>query len=474
MLHLTRILTLATTAFILVAAATPATAQTPPLRRVVLISCDTLRAASLPAYGNAGVTTTGIDSLAAAGTLFLNCATPMGWTLPAHMAMLTGMDPGVTRVGVETALPEGVPILPEILAGAGFTAGAYVAENRWLDPGYGFGRGFDEFRMCDQLGGIRQWTDQWTVADDLAGGAPFFLFFHFMDTHTVPVEFDHLLPYWALRGVERFYQGIKAPLPEPQLTPAGGWDLAAYDPDLLRRAYDSTVGSLDFMKVRPLLQRLRDKGLAEDAMIILTADHGEELAEHGGYEHDAPYTEVRNVPLIVVWPGVLPAGRVVYTPVTIADIMPTVLDFAELPVPDTVQGLSLRPLLDGSDGFFPERDFLVDGRRRGLGLQPAALTALHDDAMWTLVTTVDTTGCAGSFAPPRPGATLGLYLLDADPGETNDLQAARPEVVAALRERMSEMLADEAALAEVVHRDRAARELPLSDEDRRKLRALGY
>ncbi len=451
---------------------------TPPLRRVVLISCDTLRSASLPCYGNQNsARTVGLDSLASAGALFLHCVTPVGWTLAAHAAMFTGLDPGVTRVGVEHALPTGVPLLTQRLADAGFVCGGFPASNQWLEPRYGFGRGFRQYRFQAPLAPITQWTRHWDLGDDLlahARTASYFLFFHFMDTHTVPVDFDHRLPYWAIREFDRYENQVVGPYPEPRLTDDGRWDLAAYDPTLLRQAYLSAVTSLDFLHLRPLLHHMRDTGLADDAMIVVTADHGEEIAEHGGTLHDSPYAEVRDVPLLVVWPGVVPAGKVVYAPVSILDIAPTILDYAALPAPDPCQGVSLRPLLGEGFGALPARDFLVDGDRRGLALRRSALLGLQDDTWWSLVATTDTSGCVGTFAPARADSVCGLYDLDRDPAEATDVQGDHPAVVAALRARFDAALAREARLAQRVLQGQGREAVRLNDDERRKLRALGY
>lgn len=449
-----------------------------PLRRVVLISCDTLRSASLPSYGNAGPrATTGLDSLVNEGALFLRCTTPMGWTLPAHAAMFTGLAPGVVRVEAETVVPAHVPLLAERLSAAGFLCAGFPAQNHWLEAQFGFDRGMVQYRFQPVLAPIKEWTRGWTFADDLRAApasASFFLFFHFMDTHTVAPDFDHRLPYWPIRPIDLLYHGVEEPLPDPVLTDAGGWDLPAYDPALLRNAYHASVHSLDDLHLRPLLRHLREQGLMENTLLIVTSDHGEEIAEHGGHEHDSPYGVVRDVPLLMVWPGVIPAGTIVFKPVSLLDLTPTVLDLAGLPAPEVVQGLSLRPLLDGSHGFFPDRDFLIDGHRRGLGLQPSALVGLEQDTWWSLIARTDTTGCAGGFSPARVDSVLGLYDLDRDPDEASDVQADHPGVVAVLRARLDEALADEARLAATLHAGKSVRRVEISDQQRQRLRALGY
>ncbi len=462
------------TVLLVFAAGALAAEPTPRLRRVILISCDTLRAASLPRYGNPVTETAGIDSLANLGTVFMRCVTPMGWTLPAHVAMLTSLGPGVSRVAVERGIPEGLPTLTELLAGEGFVCGAFPAVNQWLKPEYGFERGFRQYRFQEVLAPIKNWTRRWDFSEELTPAAPFFLFFHFMDNHTVKIDFDHLLPYWSPRPVDRWRHGVQDPPPDIMTTDDGRWDLAAYEPDLLRRAYHTTVFSLDFLHLRPLFRHLRESGLADDTMIILTADHGEEIAEHGGYLHDSPYNEVREVPLIIVWPGVVPAGETVFDSVSLLDIMPTVADYAGLSVAAPMQGLSLRPLLSRPRGEFPTRDFLIDGHQRGLSLQPSALVGLEGDTWWSLVAMTDTTGCAGTFAPARVAEVLGLYDLDVDPGATVNVREQNPEVVATLTARLNAKLAEEAGLAAEIQGAFEQDVVPMSEADRKKLRALGY
>ncbi len=469
-----RILFILLTAVAALATAGPVRSGTPPLRRVILISCDALRQADLPAYGNHGpLATATLDSLVSEGVTFLRCTTPMGWTLPAHVAMFTGLSPGAARAGVERAVPEHVPLLAERLSDSGWTCAGFPTNNHWLEPRFGFDRGMAQYRFQEIFAPSSAWTRDWTFADAVTS-TPLFLFFHFMDPHTVPVGFDYLLPYWTLRGIDRHYHGIRDPYPEIAVTDDGHWDLAAYDPAFLRRSYHAAIYSLDRGHLGPLLAELRARGLGEDTMLILTADHGEEIGEHGGYLHDAPYNEVRDVPLVIVWPGVLPRGKFVFTPVSLLDLAPTILDYAGLAVDEPMQGLSLRPLMSEPPDFFPERDFLIDGHRRGLALEPSALVAMQDDTWWSLIAMTDTTGCAGTFAPARCDSVLGLHDLDRDPRERRDVQDEHPGIVAALRRRLDEALADEARLAEVLHAGRSEAAVEMSDEERRKLRALGY
>jgi len=450
-----------------------------PLRRVILISCDTLSARHLPTYGYPEKTTATVDSLAAAGVCFQRCLAPQGWTLSSHITMLTGLMPGVHRVGKEKALPETIPLLAEILAEHGSANAAWLGTNQWLSPSYGFGRSFLNYSFQDLKEPIHNWGWSWLknqLPQQESGipDRPFFLFFHFMEPHSRPVGFDYLMPYWALKGIYHHYFRLPAVPPEPRLTRNGKqWDMAAYEAKDLRRGYDACIYYWDQERLRPLLDYLRELGLLANTLLIFTSDHGEEIAEHGGYFHDSPHAEVREVPLIFVWPGRLPAGTMVEEVVSLADLPPTVLDLAGLPAPDPCQGLSLVPLLENPQADFPCRDFLIDGLRRGHSLHKSALVAREADTWWSLVATTDTTGTGGTYQPARIGSVTGLFNLDLDPGERHDLRGERPRIVQVLSGRLEEALAADARLAASLGTG-AGPVLQIPDRAKEGLRALGY
>ncbi len=452
----------------------------PPLRRVVLISCDTLAAKHLPLYGYDTVTTTTLDSLAAWGVLFERCLAPQGWTLSSHLSLLTGLAPGVHRAGKQTALAGTIPLLSEMLVDAGCTAAAFLGVNQWLAADYGFDRGFDIYRFQDLSEETHNWGFSWLHRSLMAQDAPanrwpFFLFLHFMEPHSRPVEHDYLMPYWAPLGIYHHYLGVPDVPPPIQLLPDGQqWDLAAYNPADLRKAYDACVRYWDQERLRPVLAFLRQNGLLSDTLLIITSDHGEEIAEHGGFLHDSPFVEVREVPLVMVWLGRLPAGLRVKTPVSLLDITPTVLDLANLPQPPVCQGISLRPVLEGTAAEPPARDFLIDGQRRGFELHPTALIARVAGTWWSLVATTDTTQTTGNFLPARVDSLLGLFDLAKDPHETRNLLTSHPDIGQELTERLTAALASEAELAKSVHAEGAVEEVDISEETKRQLRALGY
>lgn len=464
-----------------------------PLRRIILITCDTLSARHLRAYGYETATTTTLDSLAARGVLFKHCLAPQGWTLSSHMSLLTGLAPGVHLVSKGGALASTIPTLPEILHERGFRTGGFPTSNHWLDKHYGFNRGFQvysffPYEVVSNLAlPVADWIAGWArdnvpLQGEAGAAAPFFLFLHFMDVHIRPAS--HPFPYWTPEQAARDHFGLP-PIPiERKLTRVDSeshdfedvfqWDLELYDKDQLRRGYDACIRSWDEHRLRKILLALEGSGYLRDTLIIITADHGEQIAEHGGYYHTSPYAEVREVPLLFLWPGRLPAGAVVETPVSLLDVFPTVLDLADLPVPEVCQGLSLRPLLNDEASDFPRRDFLIDGYWRFCHLTPTALLAQVRDQWWSLVVNTDTTGAHSEFRPARVDSIIGLFNLTEDPGEQRDLQVEHPDVVAELRGRLEDKLAHEARLGRLLTASAPGTEVEITPEIEQELKALGY
>jgi len=309
----------------------------------------------------------------------------------------------------------------------------------------------------------------------------FFLFFHFMDVHSRPYKYD--FPYLPLQpkawplcdftaaGDQKRFLPIQA---DDLFGEIRNWDLAAYELPFLNCSYNACISAWDDFQLRELLVRLQQGGHLTDTLVIITSDHGEEFGEHGGYYHDSPYGEVREVPLLLLWPGRLPAGQVVTARVCLGDLAPTILELAQLPPLPACQGRSLVPLLTDPEAPVPRRDFLIDGKRRGWGQYRAALVAPARDRWWSLIVQTDTTSTTGSYLPERIAVVHGLHDLTADPRERIDVQATYPDLVRELSERLERRLAEEAALARELGSGRPETEVELSDEAARQLRSLGY
>lgn len=465
----------------------PAPAAEPgaPVRRILLISVDTLSAAHLSGYGYGEPTSSVLDSLASHGMVFRHCLVPQVWTLSSHMSLFTGLAPGVHRVGMDRPLADSVPTLAERLAAAGMTSVGFYTSNYWLGRNFGFARSFSSYRAVGQGQPAGTHTVKWLEAKFPAhtATASWFAFVHYMDVHTQPTT--ALFPYeptersWWRFPPDKLAGWSRHVHPLPPDDPFYGrgvkrWDFAAYGREFLRDSYDDCIRYWDGVRLRRILGRLRAGGFLDDTLIIITADHGEEFLEHGNYVHKSPHVEVREVPLVVVWPGRVPAGCVVDARVSLMDLAPTILDLAGLEPLPAAQGISLRPVLENPAAALPDRDFLIDGDHRGYRQESSALVARLDGTWWMLKARCDTTGTRGTFQPARVHEIEGLYDLDRDPGETRDLRSDRPEVVAALRQRLTAQLEREAALARQLLAEDDQKSFELSDEQKRKLKALGY
>ncbi len=290
----------------------------PPLN-LLLVTVDTLRADRLSCYDPAHVRTPVMDALAASGRVFHRAFSHAPLTLPAHASLLVGRTPpahGVRDNG-RFVVPAELQTLAELLQGRGYATGAFVGGYP-LHSRFGLAQGFDTYddRFAAAPGVGREFAESraGTVVDKalawLTGRtSPWFLWVHVYDPHD---------PYEP---------------PEPFLS---RFKDAPYDGEV---AYvDETLGRL--------LGALKERGLGDGTVTILTADHGESLGDHGELTHGfLTYNPALWVPLIVAVPG-LPPGQSDET-VAHIDIFPTVCDLLAVPQPSGLEGRSLLPALKG-------------------------------------------------------------------------------------------------------------------------------
>jgi arylsulfatase A-like enzyme len=419
---------------------------------VVLIAIDTLRADHLGAYGHPRATSPELDRWAARGALFERALASSPWTLPSFASIYTGQPPSRHAAGLMIdresrpmkcgRLDASVPTLPEILRDHGYATHALVT-NPWLHDGMGVTRGFESYDAADVE--VRMRRAGKTVTQSLRwldrhGEGPFFLLVHFMDPH---LAYD---PPARLRG--RFTGSYAGPLDYPV---KGNLAIRARLPGLdeadrrfIAAAYDEELLALDRQLGR-LLEGIEERGLLGRALVVLTADHGEELFDHGGFEHGhTVYQELLHVPLVFWGPGV-PPGRHP-EPVSHVDLLPTLLEALELPVPGGIAGLSLWPALTRG-AHLPERGLLAEGTLYG-----AELKALIRWP-WKVIAS------EGDEAPK-------LFHLGRDPRERRDLARARTE-------ELGRLLAELRTLSEGP-RGRPPPAVAIDEATRGRLRELGY
>jgi len=409
----------------------------PPAQpNVVVITVDTLRADHLGCYGFEPARTPHIDALAAQGVRADRAMAAVPITLPSHATLFTGLYPpahGVRDNGMYK-LPDEAQTLAERLKAEGYRTQAFVSA--WvLHHRFNLNQGFDGyddvladdgdpgmFRVPERSGKdtmdrVLRWLD---AAADPSNESPFFLWVHLFDPHQ---------PY--------------AP-PEED---------AKASPTL----YDGEIASVD-RQIGRFIDKLNEKRVLDDTIVVFTSDHGESLGEHGEATHALfIYESTIRVPLIVRYPHKLPAGKVYAGAVGGVDVMPTILGLANLKPSDT-QGMDLSQAMAGtveaplrlpySESVHPELEF---------GMAP--LHGIRSN-QWTYI------------RAPR----AELYDRSTDPSETRNL--LEDDDAAGSASARAQALALEKALVDVFEDSKrfgmTSEVRPIDDETVQMLQALGY
>jgi arylsulfatase A-like enzyme/Flp pilus assembly protein TadD len=363
---------------------------------IVLISIDTLRADRLPAYGFKGVETPAIDALRRDSILFENAYAHVPLTLPSHATIFTGRLPAASGVrdnaGYE--LKAGTATLAELLEKAGYATGGAVsavvmAKSTGISRGFGFWD--DRFEPPDPHAGLGEvqrpglvtkgFLEEWIAA---RGKRPFFAFLHLYEPHS---PYDPPEPFATRYSPDRYLGEIAAA--------------------------DSVVGRF--------LAFLKEKGLYDEALVVLFSDHGEGLGEHGEPEHGLfLYRETIRVPLIVKRPRAQDAGRAVPDPVGLVDLFPTILSAAGtrwpggdgVPLLETAAGHGEKERRIFSETLYPRIHF---------GWSDLASLA---DSRWHYT------------EAPRPE----IYDVREDPGERTNLIDRSPEGLRPMKAAMDRVV----------------------------------
>jgi arylsulfatase A-like enzyme len=320
---------------------------TPERPSVILLVVDTLRADYLSCYGHSTRTTPNIDRLAADGHLFENAYSAMPTTLPSHSSLMTSLYPselGVTRNG--QFVPSQALTLAEVLKSEGYTTAAFVGSYA-LNHRYRLNQGFDLYsdggdRPQRPAGEVCAQAIQWLRQRP----RQFFLFLHFYDPHT---------PYFAPQPFRDTFRAPNHPVPagvEFSLNPE---DLSPEAQAAIVRAYEAEIAYTDHV-IGEFLVELNTLGLAENTLLVLTSDHGENLTElidrYGyGFDHgEFLYRHQIWVPLIFHLPTATRTSRTGRhrEVVSLIDVMPTILDFLGVRRPGGLRGTSFRRALEGA------------------------------------------------------------------------------------------------------------------------------
>ncbi|MDP8259076.1 MAG: sulfatase [Candidatus Aadella gelida] len=315
-------------------------------RKVILIVLDAVRYDQLGCYGNSKNITPNIDSLASDGVLYDNAIVQGEWTLPSFMSMLSGLYPSAHHVYHHTSyhtLDKRFPTLTQVLRKNGFITRNYFTHKRLMSH-FGFARGFDShiFRQCDKEWNIATADDVTDRALDMLSfhaDDDLFLMLHYFDTHQPcdpPSPYSEMFDKTYGKKVKK---NVRQTLMDKKDEAFDSKDL-----DNLIARYNAEIFRAD-AKVGMIIDELKKTGQYDDAMIIVTADHGMLLNDHGSMTKITLFDETVKVPLVVKYPASLPCEKGVKVEDTIAeanlDLMPTILDSYGIEKPEHLQGRSL-------------------------------------------------------------------------------------------------------------------------------------
>jgi arylsulfatase A-like enzyme len=428
----------------------------PTRPNVVVIVVDTLRADRLGVEGNPRGLTPFLDELAQRGTRFARAYAQSAWTNPSVASLLTSRYPSQHQVrNFDSKLAADEVTFAQRLAQGGWVGGGFSA-NVQLDGANGYGRGFEHWQRFPETIKLRggplgeaalAWLD---VTWRPRSGQPLLLYLQYMEPHA-PYE-----PPAAFR--ERFAAGVTAEEAKRlnDLLLALEWSrLSDADVATLAALYDAEVAAVD-AELRRFVGELERRGVLDHALLIVTADHGEEFREHGQLAHGLTLFEPAiHVPLLVIGDG-FPAGAVVRRPVALVDVAPAILEAAALPPEPRFEGRSLRALLSPLD---------VDGE---------VLSELlsWQEADWRQHAAALVAGTQKLVVPPyhlRTVRTPQVFDLARDPGEQFPNPPGLEVAGMVLHQRLTDLVASLEPRA-VHSEDRGG----VDAEQRARLRALGY
>jgi arylsulfatase A-like enzyme/Tfp pilus assembly protein PilF len=393
---------------------------------VVVVTIDTLRADHLGCYGYQQIRTPNIDALAAEGARFERAYTVVPVTLPSHTVMFTGTYPMLSGMHDFSGnnLSQRQPTLASVLKQSGYATGAVIGA-AVLDSRFGLNQGFDfyydhfDFSRLEEAN-LDEMERPGNVVADLAldwlgknSQKKFFLWMHLYDPH---------FPYRP---------------PKP------------YNHEYATQPYDGEIAFADEQFGR-LVRLLKEKGLYQHTVIVLSGDHGESLGEHGEKTHGFfIYNATMHVPLIIRLPG-KPAALRVADPVSLIDLMPTILAAVGLEIPAQVQGRSLLPNLHGKphEGDRPlyGETFLPRVHFNWSELRSAENAKFH------------------FIEAPQPE----LYDLTKDPGEVHNLISEKKAVASEMRVQLAGLIREYSAGKEM------AEKTGLDPALMERLESLGY
>ena len=405
------------------------------LPNIVFFGIDSLRADRLSCYGYHRLTSPYIDQCARAGTLFERFYSPHIPTTSGYANMLTGMDAITTQV---VALRHEGPMRPEVA-----TLPEILRKHGYVSTCVGFGgnpasRGFDTYLEFSGWGSWNQGRSP--KAQNLNNVAipelgrlvrkkqPFLLFMRHMDPHS---------PYLPPGPYERmFYHGNECDPKNKSMKPvmtfkpfrdyfASWMPPGITDKEYILAQYDGEVAYMDAC-IQAIFTTLESHGILDETLIVVTSDHGETLYDHDCYfDHHGMYDQTLHVPLIIRYPGKMPAGARVRGFCQEYDLTPTILELLDIKTKISFDGTSLMPMVRGE----------VPSHRSEFYITECTWMRKHGwrTPEWKLILALEP-----DFHSKPP---VELYNLVTDPGENNNVADREPEMVKLLTARMNKWIA---------------------------------
>jgi len=492
----------------------PRSALDPP--DVVFYVIDGASAGYMSVYGYERPTTPNLERLAAEGVVFENAYSNATWTMPSTASFMTSLHHSVLgglRDDVNP-VPPNVKTMAEHFHGAGFHTGVFTF-NPNAGSRSGLDRGVDVFRDFGKRGApfdpIEAISSKilheqfWDWREAYPG--PYWVHFQTTDVHPPhhpPSPFaGRLVAPERSDAVAEQLRSFRFPFDHTSASVHEHWQgqLEEHDVDpqafygTMQDSHDEAMMHQD-QRLGELVERLKERGEWEHTLLVIASDHGHPAASYprfgrGQLDPQPPAWAgallgefESRVPLIFVWPGRIEGGRRIDAPVSMIDVLPTVLELAGLPRPETAQGESLAPVLLGDGEWTPPPVVFDEFRVLDDGSLIGNLELL--DGRWGHSLEIRTADPASPPARGRHPAPAGgrwrarefpevsrylLYDLEADPLALEDVAAEHPELAAEAQHRLWRIWEQHRALAATFE---AGEEAELSPEQAEALRALGY
>lgn len=428
------------------------------LPHIFLITIETFRFDHSSAYGYSRATTPNLARIASEGAIGTRHIVQAPYTRPSLSSMVTSRYPASLGITENIPpLPASATTMAELFASGGYVTAGFVAQFL-LSAHYGFNQGFHYFynhpndtNVDTVYGDFLPWSES-HLPDNT------FVWSHLFDPHgpyRPPEEFSK--PYEGDAVWQADTQQLK-----PGTGKLTGEFIPAYveEPGQAERRqyvarYDGEISYVD-ARLGKLIDWINAKGIADKSLVIITADHGESMTDHGRYfAHGSLYDHDLHVPLVVWAPGRVKAGTVLKDRTTHLDLLPTMLDYAGMPIPKNLKGSSLRGAIE--KGEKAKQPFSVAVVGQG---EEEQLAVYSDDPLTVFVN--------------LKGEPTEAYELANDPGQLKNLIESRrtdaERIAGAFRTWMAAQLKDDAPKP----KPKSTPKPKLTDEETEQLRALGY